>query len=82
MKDYLISKPTSSNWDNSFLKIYIENKEGKGKTVLCYNDNSTLILSEIIGITPHTTPVVKSHNVEWESSYGKISTDGAVMRKM
>ena len=61
--------------DNSKLILFVE-QDNKGKTVLLYNDNSTLILSEVIGIRQGCIPEISDGYIIWESNKGKFRTNG------
>lgn len=77
---FITAQPYS--WDKDFLKLYTEDQGGNGKTVLCYGDpEKEIFMSNIVGITPDSEPVIFDNHVEWESSYGKMATDGRVIER-
>jgi len=73
-------KAQPPGWNGDFLKIYSEDEKGKGLTILSYYGKE-IVLSEMIGIKPNTTPIINKNHIVWLSSHGKMTSDGLIIKR-
>lgn len=78
MKEF---KASPKNWNKDYISISTENKYGDGRTVLHYFDRS-IVLSYIIGCCDPMSITVEDDRVLWNSSHGRMATDGRNIERL
>jgi len=70
-------------WNGSSLRLFPENDDGIGKTVLHGPNTYPIVLSELIGTDPDNPSFrVSGNTIRWRSMHGYMKTDGLLIRRL